>query len=282
MAECELCNKKMFITANKIMKRNHICRECYDTLPILVQNNISAYSADDLKKIKDYINKTHEKMIQNFTATDSIGYIYLDRHHGYLAYCDPKRVKFRKNKPPKLPKNCYDIFDCNYIQEYSIITHTPYMKRECGVEYLAMDVDFQCIIKEPDVRFRCLMGEGVPCEVKSYFTDEIVYKEHRDLRAFRENLEYLVQNNEINRKKSNTGSASSSTGTNANSTDTAYLQATALFMLDKGFTKCDLKRQRNRLMKAFHPDTTGNNEEMEAYAQKINSAYELLLNYCTE
>ena len=156
------------------------------------------------------------------------------------------------------------------------------MKREYDVEYLTMAVDFQCVIKEPDVRFGCLMSENVPCEVKSYFTDEIVYKEHRELRAFRENLEYLVQNNEINRKKSNTGSASSSTGTNTNSTDTSYLQATALFMLDNDFTRSDLKRQRNRLMKAFHPDTTGNNVEMEAYAQKINSAYELLLNYCTE
>lgn len=277
MAMCELCNKKIsMITANRTTKTNHICKECYNTLPILVQNNISAYTADELKKIKDYINKTHDKMVSEFKATDFIGYIYLDRHHGYLAYCDPRKIK-----RGKLPKNCYDIFDCNYIQDCSIISHTPYMKKDSGVEYLAMDVDFQCTIKEPDIRFGCLMGEGVPCEVKSYMTEEITYREHRQLRSLRENLEFLVRNNEINRRKSTAGS-SSSTEANVNNEDTAYLQATALFMLDNSFTKSDLKRQRNRLMKAFHPDTTGNNEELEAYAQKINSAYELLLNYCTE
>lgn len=278
MAVCELCNKRILpmITANK-MKKNNICRECYETLPILVQNNISAYTTDALNKIKAYINKTHDKMIQEFKATDFIGYIYLDRHHGYLAYCDPRKIK-----RGKLPKNCYDIFDCNYIEECSIITHTPYMKRDSGVEYLAMDVDFQCIIKEPEIRFGCLMGEGVPCEVLSYMTEEITYKEHRQLKSLRENLYFLVRNNEINRQKSNSGSNSSSTVANSNSKDTAYLQATALFMLDNSFTKSDLKRQRNRLMKAFHPDTTENDEELEAYAQKINSAYELLLDYCTE
>lgn len=279
MAVCELCNKKILpmITANKIMKKNNICRECYDQLPILVQNNISAYTPDALKKIKDYINKTHDKMIQEFKATDSIGYIYLDRHHGYLAYCDPRKVK-----RGKLPKNCYDIFDCNYIQECSVITHDPYMRREYGVEYLAMDVDFRCIVKNPEIRFGCLMGEGVPCEVLSYMTDEISYKEHRQLRALKENLSFLVRNNEINRQRKSNADYSSSGGTNTNNNDTAYLQATALFMLDNNFTKSDLKRQRNKLMKTFHPDTTGNNEEQEVYARKINSAYELLLNYCTE
>lgn len=38
-------------------------------------------------------------------------------------------------------------------------------------------------------------------------------------------------------------------------------------------TKDSLKKQRNALNKAFHPD---NDEQNEAYSQKINAAYELL------
>ena len=38
-------------------------------------------------------------------------------------------------------------------------------------------------------------------------------------------------------------------------------------------TQDSLKKQRNALIKAFHPD---NAEENEAYSQKINAAYELL------
>ena len=45
-------------------------------------------------------------------------------------------------------------------------------------------------------------------------------------------------------------------------------------MLDEGYTLDELKKQRNRLLKSFHPDE--GSEETKKYAQKINSAYELL------
>lgn len=52
-------------------------------------------------------------------------------------------------------------------------------------------------------------------------------------------------------------------------------KALALFMFDSmdEVTEESLKKQRNALIKAFHPD---NNETNEAYSQKINASYELL------
>ena len=52
-------------------------------------------------------------------------------------------------------------------------------------------------------------------------------------------------------------------------------KALALFMFDSmdDVSEESLKRQRNALIKAFHPD---NNEQNEAYSQKINEAYDLL------
>ncbi len=52
-------------------------------------------------------------------------------------------------------------------------------------------------------------------------------------------------------------------------------KALALFMFDSmdDVTQESLKKQRNALIKAFHPD---NNETNEAYSQKINAAYDLL------
>lgn len=38
-------------------------------------------------------------------------------------------------------------------------------------------------------------------------------------------------------------------------------------------TEENLKKQRNALIKAFHPD---NSEDNEIYSQKINAAYDLL------
>lgn len=53
-----------------------------------------------------------------------------------------------------------------------------------------------------------------------------------------------------------------------------YYAALNLFMLDEGYTMDELKKQRNRLLKSFHPDEES--EETKKYAQKINSAYEIL------
>ncbi|MGN1165950.1 MAG: hypothetical protein ACI4S2_05975 [Lachnospiraceae bacterium] len=52
-------------------------------------------------------------------------------------------------------------------------------------------------------------------------------------------------------------------------------KALALFMFDTidEVSEEQLKKQRNALIKAFHPD---NNEQNEAYSQKINAAYDLL------
>ena len=56
-------------------------------------------------------------------------------------------------------------------------------------------------------------------------------------------------------------------------------QAMALFMIDdlSGVTLAQVKEQRNRLIKMFHPDT-GSDEDTR-YAQKINAAYEVLKQY---
>lgn len=60
------------------------------------------------------------------------------------------------------------------------------------------------------------------------------------------------------------------------SMDADYASALSLFMLEEGYTLDDLKKQRNRLMKSFHPDEK--DAETARYAQKINSAYVVLKN----
>lgn len=62
-----------------------------------------------------------------------------------------------------------------------------------------------------------------------------------------------------------------------NTAYTAYQEALALYMLTEPFTKAELKKQRNRLLKSFHPDE-GDSQTM-VYAQKINKGYETLLQY---
>ena len=53
-----------------------------------------------------------------------------------------------------------------------------------------------------------------------------------------------------------------------------YERAKCLFMLDDKYTLDELKTQRNRLLKAFHPDNT--RDSSDKYIDKINRSYEIL------
>ena len=56
-----------------------------------------------------------------------------------------------------------------------------------------------------------------------------------------------------------------------------YERALALFMLKTPFTITELKKQRNMLIKSFHPDEGGTSE----YAQHINNAFDVLKKYAS-
>lgn len=60
----------------------------------------------------------------------------------------------------------------------------------------------------------------------------------------------------------------------ASATNQEYQSALSMFMLEEGYTLEQLKKQRNRLLKSFHPDE-GNGED-NIFAQKINVAFDLL------
>lgn len=54
----------------------------------------------------------------------------------------------------------------------------------------------------------------------------------------------------------------------------SYQEAKNIYMFDDSYTLEELKKQKRRLIKAFHPD---NADGDKAYAQKIVEAYEVLL-----
>lgn len=63
-------------------------------------------------------------------------------------------------------------------------------------------------------------------------------------------------------------------GQNESADMNEYERAKCLFMLDDKYTLDELKTQRNRLLKAFHPDNTHDNSDR--YIDRINRSYEIL------
>lgn len=91
-----------------------------------------------------------------------------------------------------------------------------------------------------------------------------------------------TQNSRDTGNSSSDGSASYGGGkeqskTNSRDKDVAYQEAMSLYMFSGSFSKEELKKQRNRLLKSFHPDE-GDSQTLQ-YAQKINNAYEVLQRY---
>ena len=121
---------------------------------------------------------------------------------------------------------------------------------------------------QPQVRFNETINYGVSLSLKKkgFFSNEYQYELSEDfveiIRAFTI-CSYIA--------KSNQGDAVKNNSRNINELE----KALALFMFDSmdEVTEDNLKKQRNALIKAFHPDNNVNNQ---AYSQKINAAYELL------
>ena len=55
-----------------------------------------------------------------------------------------------------------------------------------------------------------------------------------------------------------------------------YVLAKATLLVDDAYDMDEIKKQRNKLIKAFHPDTMDDDEDAAYYAQKINDAYGIL------
>ncbi|WP_036607569.1 hypothetical protein [Oribacterium sp. P6A1] len=85
---------------------------------------------------------------------------------------------------------------------------------------------------------------------------------------------YLIRKGRYEQEESNQSQNENTQSDTNSSTD--LNKALALFMFDSlnEITEEKLKRQRNILIKAFHPDNALSDDE---YSKKINNAYSILL-----
>lgn len=88
--------------------------------------------------------------------------------------------------------------------------------------------------------------------------------------------------NEYRRKAYNSGTHNDESKNSYEKTSYSYGrkrseldEAKKLFDIHGSYTEADLKKQRNVLLRKFHPDNGGTNED----CQRVNQAYELLLRY---
>lgn len=107
-----------------------------------------------------------------------------------------------------------------------------------------------------------------PGKLKGWKEKELAYKSYIE-QLKREKMEaearYQQEKAANNQRKENQTNASQYND---------YQEALALYMLTCPYTKEEVRKQRNRLLKTFHPDESSDNSR---YAQKINKAYDILM-----
>lgn len=257
---CKQCNVALKGSAQVVLgydsRRFVLCKDCFSK----IHPKISKYAKDNWSyaEYSDYLawdDATREERAQ-FRPTDEYGYIVklkIDTERCLFTIGDGKNdivLRFADIRD----------FDINFKPEK--LKEGVFSTKVKGSEYVAVELITPALYIEEILHY----GASYKLREKGFINKQYEYdfsEEFMDIiRAFTICI-YIVEN-AMNEQM------------DMSEHDIDEIQkALALFMFDsmEEVTEDSLKRQRNTMIKAFHPD---NNENNEAYSQKINTAYELL------
>lgn len=255
--ECAECrNPAGPIMRVKLNDGNYICSKCARIIPTYAYGNLlQDYSLDDFHAFKKYIQFSKEQLAPIFEETASYYTIHLDDTHGLFYLGNP----YDKEKIFLKLENVL-IFDLVYNgKEFS-----------SGVtgQKVEGDVLFEIAVSEPFFKHEEKLATGIKAKAKkTLFGSKVSYENPKGMDDFVQAFSFAW--NECLDEKY---------GSDNQTPDSELKQAMALFMLDSldDVTLECLKAQRNRLIKAFHPDK-GDLDDTK-FAQKINNAYDILKN----
>lgn len=245
--KCALCQNKITVFNSKKIMYGRICLDCHKTLPSVVY--LKGYEAEELIDIRDYMNAND---FNDFEVTSSVGTLHIDETHGYICFSN----KIVDGKPV----NRSSIFSVLTLKEFNIYVGAF---RRRGKNCVC-DINCMGSIADTKIKFKKTIKSNVPCEYKKINENTAECIPPNDIDIFRN----LIQQSLTNQLE---GMLPLFRNYNANK---PYLEMIAqhTLLLEDGYTNEDLKRHRNILLKAFHPDNGGNNEAID----KITAAYKLL------
>lgn len=248
MRNCEICNKPNTFYS--------ICSKCRKFLP--------KYGVFD--SIEDKINfvtwaQENRKIIEkDFCETFSFGNVHLDELHGYVAISG-------RLKNGKITSRVADVYPL--IDTVSLAFPTKVLKQT--PRSITAIVGFDLDTTYPRVKIRCKnIRKSIVCKAENTGGEYITFEYPGDFVFFQGLVEKTI-NNEITKYNKNLEN------TFLSQRDVELFKAKCVLFLDDDYTKEDLKKQRNRLLKVFHPDENTSDSGLTEYTQKITSAYKLLL-----
>lgn len=268
---CAECGKKTgLLSRTKLVDGNYLCSECTKRIPVYMQDSFGQYyTLPDYRQFKDYIEYSDEALRPLFHQTHQFYDIHIDTENN-LFYIGG----FLKNDTV--------ILRFRHIEDFDLIFSVEDFKEGALGDKVTGKILFKIKMNEPLFFYETILMYGAKAKAKkTFFGSEIKYENPNgmdnfllffnsaylaDLEAYRDSL--LEEYDDYD-----------DTFEEPSDIDVELYQAMSLFMIDdlSVVSLSELKEQRNRLIKTFHPDKAGNNDTK--YTQKINSAYELLKEY---
>lgn len=264
---CAKCGKKTrLLTRTRLADDNYLCSECTSMIPsYMVDSVCKLYSYEVYNNLIEYIDYSNIALRPIFQETHTYYNLHIDIDHG-LFYIG-KSI------------DDYTVFlRMRYIDDYALTFTADELKEGAFGDKITGRILFRLQMGHPAFYHEAVLDNYARVKAKkAFFGTEYRYENPKgmdefvlafesamlaDLEAYKSSLEDEVYDG-------------------AEDT-TEVQQAMALFMIDdlSEVSLADLKAQRNRLIKTFHPDATSDNDTK--YAQKINQAYDVLKEYIEE
>lgn len=304
--KCNICNHKILDKNEKItLKKGCICKKCLAELPKPMQGNVEKYTAAQVNYLKNimYISKEDRPWILSENGVFGLGtdYVCLKGYAFPLSEIESFRLVFcplaegksantaigtvtieltlkkyktqlrclwfehRVTVPYSITKD--DIlyhFPKNIAYWVNVVTEA--VKK--GEDFSKIKVEFEHKKKAREEATRRAKEEADRKRQEQRRRQEQAYREQqrRQEQAYRENQKRRQEYREDQNREEQYHQRRTST-------NITLKEAEALFQMSTPFTKEQIRKKRNILLKKNHPDEGGSPE----MCKKINLSYEVLL-----
>ena len=259
---CACCGKKTnLLTRMKLQDGNYLCSECAAKIPSFLKDSVkSHYDLEDYHSFLAYIEYSNKELRPRFHETHWYYSIHIDTENKifYLGYDINEKTVF---------------FNFHNIEAFNLVFNAEEFKEGVLGDKVKGELALILKMNNPYFYHEEILDYSAKAKAKKkLLSNKVEYDNPKGMDEFLLFFQTAWQ-------ASLEEQAKDSENSNIISLADELRQAMSLFMLDKldGVSLEDIKTQRNRLIKAFHPDK--GTAEDAVFAQKINNAYEMLKEY---
>lgn len=253
MSECSVCGNSISVWKQVKFMDGALCPECQHKIPQFFKKQMGNMTLTSIKHLMEYEEK---EFLKNFQVTASYGMLHIDEMHGLFCITD----KLEGDKPAKDDPCVFYVLDLGEVGLFCV-------DAKANRKNVLVNVKMQCKFPALALDFGVLIKEKVPCNFKQVTATQVEYNEPGDFSMFRNMFNQMWKNENFKLKQKYEHNFLSKQ-------EIDIFKARCLFMLEESFTKEELKKQRNTLIKAYHSDVSGDSRDF--YTRKINEAYRLL------